>query len=217
MAAITAVYADALAHVVNAPEPLLLSSAQAVCSDFCLRTQVCQITLVTDVAAGTSIYTFAPGTDLAVSQFRRVWVYGDEVFRASPQQVNVPEAYQGTGQPGRPGFYLDVSGNTMRLYPPPSSNATGGLVVRVSVYPVATATTVPDELAAEWKETILAGIRARIKNIPRQVWSGDATLDMALYERGVRQATVRANAGNVRGPLRVMSTGTFVRGFQASN
>lgn len=216
MIALTSVYADALAHVVNAPDPLLLSSAQAVCSDFCLRTQVCQVTLTANLVAGTSLYTFAPGTDLAVSQFRRVWANGDEIFRASPQQVDIPEAYLGTGSQGGARFYLDVSGNSLRLYPTPDTSATGGLVARASVYPTPTATTVPDELGAEWREVILAGIRARIKNIPRQVWSGDATLDMAIYERGVKQAMARANSGNVRGNLRLASPAPFARGFKAS-
>jgi hypothetical protein len=197
-------YPAVVTHLPTAPEPLIDEALRWAADEFCTRSGIAQEYVSGNATANDASVPFTPPTDTEIRRFVRVWYGENELVSAGPTLVDDPKAY-GTPDSGTPRRYLDARGNTLRVYPAPSTGGTGAFTALVAVAPTPAATTLPDVLYREWREAIAAGARSYIKSIPNQPFSGDSARDTAFFYTKLTEAAGLALLGTVRGQVQVRS------------
>ncbi len=101
-------------------------------------------------------------------------------------------------------FLVDIPSGQMRLVEIPTEASTQGLLVKVSLRPTLTATTVPDWIREEYKDTIAYGALADLFLRPGATWAAPQTA--ALFEEkfasGIGQGNYDQYTGHTNRKMR---------------
>jgi hypothetical protein len=91
---------------------------------------------------------------------------------------------------GTPTNYLYFDDSTVQLFPYPATTTTGSLRIRFAVVPTQAATTLPDTLAARYRDAFICGAKARLFRMANVVWSNPpfAEKNEMLFRQAVNTA-----------------------------
>ena len=202
-----------LPYVPGATDLIAIQAIRSAANEFCILTDLVQRVITEDCTANVEDYTITPPTDMELSRVLSVSWQGKVLGPASPAQVMQDIVLRGAAV----GSATPVSGNPMwflqktptdsgfSLYPVPDTTLTLGLTVKASFNANNAATTLDDNLYADWVDEIAAGAISNLMGMPGQPFSNDKL--MATYEReyrdGVRRARRQKNTGKLSIELRV--------------
>lgn len=184
---------DLMPSLPGAEPVLVIHELRRVAQDFCTRTRAWQETLdpITVDAGDATVQMIADTSSAEVVRIESVWI-GGSLVRAQPASeldATLPNWPQLTGPPE---MVTQVSPAVAVLCPIP--NVATSIVFRVSLRPNDTATGLPDDLAAEYRNALVAGTVARMMLLPKKPWSNPqlGMANNAAYELAVAGANYQA-------------------------
>ena len=183
------------------PDIVLKDAVRDAAIEFCRRTELMTEAVLLSVTANDPAYALtATGGD--------VWEVLSVRRESSPlQPVNRQEfLVQGLAtQTGTPGYYYLEGDGSLILGPIPDADET--LTVLVTVVTAENATTVPDALYQDHRETIAAGARAWVRrNLGDWVNPQLEAEDRKVFEYAIHNQNIRRARGGANTPLRVRTT-----------
>lgn len=144
--------------------------------------------------AEVSIAPSDPGQELV--RLEAAWYDARPLRIITSDQLDADRSQDWISHTGAPSDVLQEIPGAVRLYPVPIEAATVGLRVRLSVAPSDTATGLPDDIAARFREEMTAGALARLMLQPGKPWTnGDRGL---MYEARFNEFVGRGNAAAAR-------------------
>lgn len=190
------------------PVPTLFYRYAETVRDFCARSKAWQYDIPTALSlnANTAWPTITAGTHIPddtyiVEPVRVKWAADGDVitFKTRDQLDAIDRDWESlTGTRGR--YWTITSPGSYRLYPLLAETTTDALRLRVALAPrvdVATPrTSIPEELANEWKQVWAHGVLSSCMKMPGKDWT-NVQLAKAygdLYEEGIKMAKSRAAA-----------------------
>lgn len=182
------------------PKPLAEQSLMDAAIDFCQRTEVVRYTIgPINVAASQGTYALPVPQGVRVRRIERAEFAG--------RTLVMTDTTPNDGLTGTPTYLTSRDASTATLYPAPDTTTAQALTLHVSLEPLRTATEVPDELFADWVETIVAGALYRIASIPDQPFSNPVVAGEAAmrYQYGVSKASSEVSTKRVTSSSRVRS------------
>lgn len=105
----------------------------------------------------------------------------------------------------KPNSIMMIDTENCRLYPIPEEDISNSLVVGVIMKPSRDSAGVPDWIFEQWAETIAHGAKARLMGMKGRNWYApeEGADEQTDFDRGVTDATIRANKGHSRQNLQV--------------
>jgi len=192
---------DVLPHVAGCPDILATHETKRAAQAFFRDSLVWRVTpdpVDVDVdEPEMRIYPDASGTEIV-----RIEQAAIGAAKLKPLSLDAIAAEFGpdwAAQTGTPDAIFGPTPTTVRLVPYPVVALTEQLSLVVSLTPGETASGIPDELYARYRETITDGAKSRLMLIPGQTWTN---LDMgaalaARFESGI--STARTDAARAHG------------------
>lgn len=211
-----------LPFVPNCPTPTAYQELRNAAIDFCVQTNIIQAVQEVPSVSLQSAYTFPAQTEQLPCRLMEAY-YGARKLGISPidQLGDSPALVGDTGTGvqtyGDPvaAFLRSPAASQIAVAPVPKTPmAASYFVFRVALQPTRAATNTADELFDNWVVPVAAGAIARLRAYPGQMFSGDATMAMATYQKGISEARVEARKSRVRTGMRVLSGGFVARGFR---
>lgn len=184
---------------------LVRRAIRRTAQDFFRRTRAWKVA-INDLAVvvGESEITITP--DLSSQEVVRIeaaWWNGVAIGHKSLKALD-NERENWTVSTGTPECLTQLSPTIATLIPSPSE--AGSIMVRVAVAPSDRATSLPDELMAEFSRALIDGAKAAMFMLPKKPWSDYSLggLFQQAYEQAVASATYRAAIafGDARIPAR---------------
>jgi hypothetical protein len=154
--------------------PVATISAEVLDSlgEFCRRGLLWRHVSTNDIAAAVDTYTALTPVGAGMAAIERVEISGSPISLA-------PMGIPNDGAQARAPHYYSVDHeDAIRLYPMPSENITGGLVVTMFLEPSSVTAVLPDVFLSKHKAAIVSGALARVLAMVGQPW---ANPELALY------------------------------------
>ena len=184
-------------QITGCPDVMARDAARDAAIEFCNRTRLISLTTEVDVLQGESrTLLFPPDGEVFVVEH----LYRDKtpLTRLSRHDFELDRLHIQDGAPWA--YYVDGD-RQMMLGPTPTANET--LIGHFIIRPSDTASSVPDRLWTDWRQGIVAGARAFIRNrhLP---WSDPAleAKDRDEFEQAIAAANLDRAQGGTRRPLR---------------
>jgi hypothetical protein len=211
MATLDSFLSRLMPHVSGCSDPLARQSLVDTAIDFCDRTNIVRVRQdLSGLTANVREYDLDLPSGTQLARVLRVMVGETKASMVPIEFVESPYAYYDTVgtdtvERGTPRCAYLLSPTTIGLFPPPAESAPLSLMVEFSIKPLRTATTLPDELAADWLDAIVEGAKARLYALPKADFAMPTAIPMAMaaYANGVSRAQVESRLGRVRGSLSV--------------
>jgi hypothetical protein len=167
-------YADLLPHLPGLSEPAADQELRRAAQEFCRRTKVWKQWLAPITLTGAATYAVVLPTDSMVYRFDTATVDGTPVSLPSWNELEAdPAAFTGRAT----GFTTRDRVSVI----PTSTYSSGALALRAVLAPSDQAATFPDDLAAQYRDGIVAGARARLMVMPGRPYT---SLDLAAIAAG---------------------------------
>lgn len=185
-----------LPRVVGCPEPLALQALVDSTAEFCEKSLVIRHTLET-VSTQPDLQTYSLDTPSQQRVARVLSVtYNGRTINAVPPSN--PGEMDFGGVPLAYSTRFDGPELLVELYPTP--NATGTMVVQIAAAPLATATSLEDELVTRWYDAVLAGAWWRLMSMPNQPFTNFdlAAAYAAMYRTETGKALAEGFSGRVQ-------------------
>lgn len=148
------------------------------------------------VTAGTASVAISTGNaETSVARVERAWWDGRRLDPKSVDEMDDAHGDNWRTHTGDPYLYVEISPGTVTLYPKPTADGT--LATFAALQPSEVATGVPDDIARLFRDTIIAGAKARLMLDPEKAWSNpsQAAIEMAVFQQGVGSAQHQAATG----------------------
>lgn len=115
------------------------------------------------------------------------------------------EKLDGAQAGSTPSYYAQSDNNTLIVGPVPSEREK--LTLLFTLKPTAKASSIPDTIGLEHRDTIVSGALFRLQMMAGSAWAngGAATSNKALFDRGINAALRQAKYGHGGAPLTVYS------------
>lgn len=173
-------YPYLLPEVPDCPDETLRHAVVLTAIDFCKETQAWnEIADAVTLVDGTADYDIDYPTGSVAATVLGVWCDGKEM-RPATQSVlddNMPDWRTATSN--RPIYYnAPADWGSIRVYPTPAESRGATLTLRGVFIPKLSATALPNFMAEQFLDCLLAGTKSRLMLQPRQKWT-DAQLAMA--------------------------------------
>jgi hypothetical protein len=199
-------FPDVLPQVPGCPNPVVRHELRRAAQALLTATRAWQENLAPlPVAAGQDEVTIAPTTPAQqqIVRIESVWLDGQRLEPVTPDELDGATTDNWGTHTGAPSRYLQLTPGVLTLYPTPAANAITGLLVRVSLCPSDTATTIPDDLALRYSDEIQVGARARLMLYPNKPWS-NPQLGITYaqdFNGAIGAAAAKAARAQVRGRI----------------
>lgn len=193
MAALSALYQYVLPDTPGCPELVLDQNIRQAAIIFMRDTGIYKVTVPSfALVADQSAYTHSPGTDLQVGRVVEAMMSG----ASQPMRFGVNTLGYSTQKSLYPTVFISGDDNLgFSVWPVPSQ--AGTLKYRYIAVPTQTATTLPDNVVAQWADVIACGAKSRILRIPGKAYT-NAKL-APDYEQQFRAGINRAKITQQRG------------------
>ena len=200
--------------VPGVPDLLAMQALRSSAGTFCSRTDLIQRVMTADVTAYTEDYTVSPPVEQQVARILTVSWKGVPLAPVTPDIVASGFPLRGASIGGVSPAYgvptcyfqktpIDAG---FSLYPIPDAVVALALTVKASFVPTNGATTLDDELYANWVEDIAAGAAASLMAMPGQRFSSPLAAGYAkAFGAAITRAKRQKSTGLLAGRLRVMS------------
>lgn len=195
---------DARAGLPAAPDVVILGALRRAASELCRQSHVWQELLDDQPAvAGTSSYDCGAPSGARVE--RIVWVkYNGVLLDFVERERELLARPASTGAPRA--WAASTSAQTFSVWPTPGADDTGALSAYVTLVPLESATSIPDDLAAEYRRGFIALAKADLMSKPDMPYYNpvEAGRHEAIgYDWVVRAKRKQVGGGHV--PLRVQA------------
>lgn len=200
MAAWTLFYPDVQVEVRLAPLPLIDKHLRDAAIELCDRSKVWVQTLdLIDAVAEQQAYALPLATGTELVEIRRAW-FNDEPINPRSKTYLDRKYDDWTAEIGTPIDYTQDDKTEILLVPAPQDAATDAIKVRVAIKPTYTASSLDDDLFAEYRKVIACGAIASLMAMKDVAWSDPARSEFhaGKFEAGISKATTAASDGHVR-------------------
>lgn len=199
-------FPDLAIHVPGCPPVLMVHELRRAAQTFFERSRAWRVTQAPlAVALGESEKASTPtDTTTDLVELEAAWYDGKPLYPITLEELDNAFHDDWQAHTGTPTRYLEPSVGTIRLYPSPIAAATTGLKLRLIVKPSDTATGLPDDMAARYRDAIHLGAKSRLMAIPGKPWT-NFELAGALATSFASQADsahTKAAKGNVNARVR---------------
>lgn len=205
MTALTGFLNYVLPQVPGCLNAMALQSIFESYEEFCRRSLVYTLTpSAIDIVAATKDYTITPDAGTVVSDVLKVFVSGKEVVPRTEEWLDANVTDWRTTATGPARGYIVPAANTVRLVPIPSSAIDDGLVVKVALRPLETATTCPDVIFNDWRQAIVDGALARLLMMQKKPWTNPrlGQEKQGAFDSWCTNASMKATQAGTRARLR---------------
>ena len=146
-------------------------------------------------AGATSVVIDTGDTEKDLVKADTVWLDGRKLQRKTVDELNASGTDDWRTHTGVPYAFVQISPESLILYPKPVS--AGTLRVFAALQPSETATGIPDDMARQYRDTLIAGARSRLMLDTDKAWSnpGMGAIEQNKYEAGVGSAQHQAATG----------------------
>lgn len=144
------------------------------------------------------------GTELV--RVEQAWLDGRTVVPATARDLDETEE-NWTQQAGTVTRVVMLTPGVVRLFRIPEAAATTGLRLRASVRPSEAATGVPDDIAVQYRDSLIMGAKGMLMTVPKKPWSSElgaamltafeAAADAAQFSAVVRGGSVARRPARV--------------------
>lgn len=198
---------DLLPQLPDCPNIIVEHEVKRAAQTFFEKTRAWAVTLDSEsVAAGDYEIVLAASSGQEIVRVNQAWYDGVSLTPGSAdylanQTSDAWQLHQGT-----PTAFVQETPNVVRLYPIPVNNSTTGLVVRAAIKPSDSASGIPDELAAKYRDAIASGAKGRLMLYANKPWSNP---ELGMKHEGDFNATMahaNLDAATSSGRSRVSST-----------
>lgn len=201
----SALLPDVLPHVRGCPSPIaeheLLRAAQRLFND----SRAWRIT--TDpaaVAADQDEVTIETGdSSLSLVRVEDAWYDGKELSVFTGDQMAREYGDDWMAHTGTPEAIIQDVPGVVRLYPVPTDAAATGIKFRISVKPSESSTGIPDNLALEYRDSLVSGAKSMLMLYPRTDWYAPdiAMREATNFQIDIERATLKAARSYGRGRI----------------
>lgn len=163
--------------------------------DFCQRSLIWRVTMDTMTLTTADTYDFDITSQQEVAKLLSARLNGQKIDPLTMEQLDDEER-----------GICAISPREFQLSPSPSAG--DELILKVALYPSATATGVEDFIYAAHAESIAYGAKARLRMIQGKQYSNpdQAATDEARFERAISKAHMSAAKGYSRAPMRTKAS-----------
>lgn len=185
--------------VPGCPRALIIDHLRDAMIRFCEESTIWRETLpAIDIVLDEDEHTLVPTNDTWTVTTVVNAMYNDvPIDQKTEEELDHIDYKWRTGISGTPFFYTLLAPNQFKLNRVPEASITGGLVVRVALKPLPTATTVSDTLFNDWRQQIAEGAKASLKAMSGKGWSDPAGAVTCAHNFtfGYTEARIRAQHG----------------------
>lgn len=194
---------DARAGLPGAADFTILNALRRSAAELCRQSEVWQQQLdAFAVQAGVSQYDLSPPSGARVA--RIIWLKydGTKIYPLAERGLQGKD----DGAIGPPTNYSQsTSAQTLTLYPTPGTTDTKLIEIYATLVPLPNATTLPDDLAIEYRPGIVAGAKAELMAVsPSMPYHNpqEAAIQGAISDGWITRAKRRNASGALGIPLR---------------
>ncbi len=190
------------------PDLIILDAIRNACIEFCDRTDWLFYTPVAQqVTANENEYdlTLDLPIDTTIARVQSVWVNGITITPKDEEDLRRMYNLDWRSQTGNPAYFTQYEPETLILVPIPTLTVAQGLATTLVLRPARTSATVDGDLFEYWLETVAAGARARLHEIPGQQYENPQLADKmkAVFDAGIARAIAQRQRGLVRSTPRI--------------
>ncbi len=196
-------------EVDGAPHPVISAAINLAARELCFRSSCWNAWESIPLIAGTNEYTITASVGSMARNVRFVGIDNKEVLPDTEDNIyqNQPGILNEVGTPRR--FYVK---NDMKLVVLPTpATADGGKIMKVKTafIPALDGTAVPAEFVDRFSETLIAGAKAKMMEMPGKAWTNPqlAQLHKATFETGIDKARIEVEHGYTKADLTVTKRG----------
>lgn len=185
-------------YVPGCPRALIVEHIRDAAIRFCEESTIWRETLDSaDAVIGVDDYTMTPDNFSRVTTIVNIMYDGTPIEHKTEEELDHIDYKWRTGITGTPKYYTLLAPNRFKLSRVPEATITDGLVVRVALKPLPSATTVADILFNDWYLQIAEGAKASLKGMKEKIWSDpNGAMDCARnFTFGYTEARIRAQHG----------------------
>ena len=202
-----AFYEYVFPSVQGCPTSIVKHALRSACIDFCARTLIWkQDSILNDVSAGQSLYTFAPPTGAKVVTPYRVAIKDADSGKDKELTAYSLETLESFSANWReetadyPDKYVLITDDTIKLIGIPTKDIPESLSAGVALKPTRDAEDCPSFLYEDWAETIAAGALAKLHASKEKVWAIPELVSYytKLYRDGISRARSKATKSGLR-------------------
>lgn len=211
--AISTLFSRLAPHLPGCPEPTIQQAVLDTAIDLCAETRIYNAFVQFGSTAGLQSYVLsAPAdTDEEIHTIMNVWWKTRHLGPAADYLIDRPETLFSTSfstqEQGDPRRWMRAQNGAFTVYPVPNTAIPDGFTIQYAMKPKLTATTIPDLLIDQWKDTVISGTLARLRSTPGKQWTTSPQMDMAMFNLGRARAKAVARQGQNGSPMRVNTRG----------
>jgi len=195
---------DVLPHVVGCPSMVAEQELKRAAQQFFDKTRAWRITTApVRISSGQSVVTVNVGDGLDLVRIEHGTYDGKKLDVISPDILDDGMSGDWRAQRGTPAKLVQSVPGIIDLYPIPSSATLTGLTFFVAVKPSDSATGLPDHLAVAFRDTLVAGAKAKLMLYKDAPWANAALAESfnAKFEVDIGNTNFEAAKGFSRGRL----------------
>lgn len=168
---------DIMPHVAQCPAPLIEHELKRAAQLFFQQSRAWQVTLnpVSRLANDADVVVPMDSSDQELVRVESARWNGKPLEPRTADEMDQRFVDDWRDHSGTPEAYIQITPGVMTLYPVPAD--AGTLTLRVSVRPSETATGIPDDLAARFRDALATGAKSRLMLYQGKPWSAP---DMGL-------------------------------------
>lgn len=191
--------------VAGAPYPLIVAMINMAAREFCLQSSCWNEYEDIPLAADKSDYEPSTPNGAQVRFVKSILINNREILPASEDKVlyYMRSAFSAVGSPL---YYYMLNDMAFRVLPKPTLMDAGQIMrVRTVFVPKFNATVFDANLIERYAETLIAGAKARLMEMPGKPWSnpGLAGYNKGLFDVGVAKARIDFELSNVPSEMKV--------------
>jgi hypothetical protein len=177
----------------GAPAPIVTAMINKAARELCLKSSCWFEWDEFALESGVDEYQVsAPSASAVVRAVKYVGIGNKAVLPETEQTIYAYKRYL-LDSYGEPIVFYMLNDMTIKMLPIPG-DAQAGVVVKVKTafVPALDATSIPAEYIERFSETLIAGAKANLLNIPGKTWTnpGLASVNQAAFEKGVSEARI---------------------------
>lgn len=187
---------DILPHVAGCPTPIIEHELLRAAQEFFSGSRAWIVTYADQtVLATVAEVSLAPASaEQEIVRLEKVWVNGVPADVLSFQEMDRAYGDDWQTHTGTPTAVIQLSPDSVRLYPIPTDSIT--LKVRASVQPSEAATGLPDDMAGQYRMDLVEGAKSKLMMYSKSEWYDPKKA--AVHESAFQAAIDSANVSAAR-------------------
>lgn len=201
-------YPEVMPFFPGVPEPMIVNAIRNACIEFCTRSDWLLYTpYPQQLTAEENEYdlTLDLPVGTAVTRVQSAWANQLPLTPKDEEDLRRIYGLDWRNLSGMPAFFTQYTTDTLILAPWPTQTYPAALGLTLVIQPRQDSATCDPSLLYRWKETIAAGARSRLYQVPGQAYESPKMADRLglQFNSGVSDAIRQRNQGLTRATLRI--------------